>query len=257
MTANTSKSSNGSSTTSSTIPTIDFMPFMKEEGIVVGQDPTPAQLQVAQAIDAACRDHGFLYLTNFGLSKADRDEIFAASAALFALDEEVKKTQLRPIHPVDNMGYAALYSESHNKSRPPESKEAFNVRFPPTNHNNVQGCPERFCAAQARLRSIMTDTCRRYCLACALALGLAPDFFHQTFAAMQLCTIRFLHYPPCDYQEPTSDENNLGRLRIGEHTDFGLVRIGLCDCGLAEGCLRRLGLCFRFNCDSNHVHVPR
>jgi isopenicillin N synthase-like dioxygenase len=221
MTASTSNSSN-----SSTIPTIDFTPFMKEEGIVVDQAPTPAQLQVAQAIDAACRDHGFLYLTNFGLAKADRDEVFAAAAALFALDEGVKTTQLRPIHPIDNMGYAALYSESHNKSRPPESKEAFNVRFPPTNQNNLQGCPERFCAAEAKLRSIMTDTCRRYCLAIALALGLAPNFFHQFFAAMQLCTIRFLHYPPCDYQEPghsSGDKNKLGSLRIGEHSDFGYV----------------------------------
>ena len=48
------------------VPTIDFAPFLEDKGILVGEDATPDQVRVAQAIDAACREHGFLYLINFG-----------------------------------------------------------------------------------------------------------------------------------------------------------------------------------------------
>ena len=57
-------------------------------------------------------------------------------------------------------------------------------------------------------------------MACAVALDVEPHFFSKTLEKMDLCTARFLHYPPC--ASPTGDGANLSKaIRVGEHTDFG------------------------------------
>lgn len=37
------------------IPRIDFSPFVRDEGVVIGEAPTLAQLAVASQIYSACR----------------------------------------------------------------------------------------------------------------------------------------------------------------------------------------------------------
>ena len=59
------------------LPLVDFRPFNEDVGVVVGDEPTPDQLKVAQQIDAACRDDGFLLLANFGLDAALQQRAFA------------------------------------------------------------------------------------------------------------------------------------------------------------------------------------
>ena len=218
------------------VPQINFGPFLKDEGILVGDAPTPGQLAVAQAMDAACRHHGFLYLTNFGLSKADRRAAFDAAHVLFGLDRATKIDGLRRLGPTDNMGYAPYKYESHNPRRPPELSEKFGVRFPPAHVNDFRACPAEFVTACDRLRGIMKDACYRYAVALALALGLAhqPTFFADTFRLMNQCTLRFLHAPPCDYD--ASAAGDLQRsIRVSEHTDFGCFTILLHDDHGAQG----------------------
>lgn len=203
------------------VPSVDFSPFMVNEGVVVAQTPTQGQLDVAEAIDKACRLHGFLYLTNFGLSREERDDAFAASRQLFALSNETKADSLRRLGTTDNMGYAPYQSESHNPARPPELSEKFGVRFPPVHVNDFRACPESFVASSHLLLRVMKDACRRYALACALALGLDDThFFAKTFQTMNQCTVRYLHAPPCDFNG-TSGTDLDRPLRISEHTDFG------------------------------------
>jgi hypothetical protein len=154
------------------IPTIDFGPFLTLEGIVVGDSPTEGQLQVAKAIDNACRSHGFIHLVNFGLDPALREECFQASAELFALDTAYKETQMCRISPATNRGYSPFRSEQLNRLRSQlELKEAFNVRFPPKHQNDYSGCPSNFSVAAEKLQAVMKSAAHR--LGVCLGLGFA------------------------------------------------------------------------------------
>ena len=95
------------------LPTVDFSAFMSDEGVVVGDEPTAAQLSCAAHINDTCTDNGFLYLTNFGISDEDVADAFAKSAALFALSGD-EKTKLNPYDPVTNLGFSAFASEALN-----------------------------------------------------------------------------------------------------------------------------------------------
>jgi isopenicillin N synthase-like dioxygenase len=215
------------------LPTVDLGPFLREEGVIVNDPPTVAQLSVSRKIDKCCRQHGFLHLTNFGLTDALRKQVFQASSDLFHQDDSHKREKLKRIKPSDNMGYSPVQSESINKSRPPELKEAFNVRFPPAHQNDFSGCPESFQSAVEVLQSVLKKAKQAYLTACALALDLPMDFFTQTLKEMNLCTIRFLHYPPCDFNETSEALDK--PIRIGEHTDFGAVTFLLLGDNGAEG----------------------
>lgn len=202
------------------IPTIDFAPFLNEEGAVIGTEPTSEQVAVAKQMDEVCRNHGFLHIINFGLSDGLRSQAFQSSKELFDLSEDFKKNHLRRINPKDNMGFAPVLSESINRSRPNELKEAFNLRFPPKRQNDLSGCPDSFVEVTEKLQAKYRDLARRYAIACALALSLPLDFFANALVDLDLCTIRFLHYPACELDD-TSAESTDRPIRIGEHTDFG------------------------------------
>lgn len=218
----------------SSIPSVDLSPFFVDEGIVVGDDATESQKTCAQAIDKACREHGFLHVTGFGVSTDLYKRAFAASQTLFSLTNDEKQS-LRPWHPSHNMGYSPYQTESTNRSRPPELKEAFNVRFPPSSINDFRGCSDSFPPVAEELIQVLRQAANRHALACALALGLPQaDFFQATLPRMDLCTIRFLHYPPCDF-EATSSTSTDKPIRVGEHTDFGAYTFLLLGPQGAEG----------------------
>lgn len=182
------------------IPLIDFSPFLVDEGVVVGQAPTAAQLAVAKQLDQVNRQHGFLALENFGLSTLQRNQAFAEAEQLFALSDEFKRNNLTRISPDTNMGYSPFASQRLNQSRPPDLVEAFNVRFPPLNVNPLTNCPTTFGPF---VEDILLPTYRtlaaRFALACAVALNIPEvDFFARHLQQYDLCTLRLLHYPPCD-----------------------------------------------------------
>eukprot|EP00956_Cyclotella_meneghiniana_P012966 scaffold18557_cov25-Cyclotella_meneghiniana.AAC.4 len=202
------------------IPTIDFTPFTKNEGVVIGAStPTLGQLAVANQINDACRSHGFVFLTNFGLSDQERQGAFHASKELFGLDNDHKMNELHRLSTNDNTGYAPFLSETLNRTRPPDLKEAFNVNYNP--NNNLSGCPESFKTYSDLLLKKLKKAAIHYAMACALALGLPLDFFSKALIDMDLCTIRYLHYPPCSFDDSSS--SGLEKpIRVGEHTDWGL-----------------------------------
>lgn len=203
------------------MPSVDLGPFMAEEGVVVGDPPTAAQTAAAQKINATCKGHGFMHITNWGLSGEMSDEAFAAAEELFALPEE-EKLKLNRITPETNRGYAPFKCTNLNRSRPPDLLEAFNVRFEPAHANDFRGCPERFVNVARQMLGVIEKAAKRYGLACALALGLERDYFVKTMHRMDLCTMRYLHYPPCDSSHITSSDRGVSQaVRVGEHTDFG------------------------------------
>lgn len=215
------------SSSSCDIPSINLQPFFEDTGVVIGEDPTTEQLQVAATIHQACQEHGFVHVTHFGVSKEYGERLFAASQDLFDCDGNGKKL-LVPWHPSHNTGYSPYKTERLNVNRPSDLKEAFNVRFPPHFKNeSLPNTPPSFQEiANDDFFRILQTAAVRYGMACALALGLPMDFFSKTLQKMDQCTVRFLHYPPCDFSSEAATTNTNETLtppaiRVGEHTDFG------------------------------------
>ena len=155
------------------------------------------------------------------------------SKEFFDMPIETKVDVCRPLKPIDNMGYSPYKTESTNPSRPPELKEAFNVRFSPAHKNDYRGCPGGYDVMVEEMHSVLRKAAHRCALACALALELPIDFFLETLVTMDLCTIRFLHCSPCDI-EMTSVSTDQS-LRVGEHTVFGAFTFLLLGVHGAEG----------------------
>ncbi|KAL3922989.1 MAG: hypothetical protein SGILL_001914 [Bacillariaceae sp.] len=205
------------------IPSINLKPFFEDKGVVIGEEATKEQLEVAATIHQACQEHGFVHVTHFGLTQPFGERLFAASKDLF--DHPSREQDFMPWHPSHNTGYSPFRNEKLNINRPPDLKEAFNVRFPPTSKNlSLPKTPKSFQAAiNDDFFSMMQRAAVRYGMACALALGLPIDTFSKTLDNFDQCTVRFLHYPPCDIHgnRESGDNNKKVPIRVGEHTDFG------------------------------------
>lgn len=221
------------------LPVVDLSPFLVGEGWVVGEPPTPSQQSVASTIHHACTHHGFLFLTSL-LPPAARERLFESAHSVFSLPEERKRRDLTRVSPHTNMGYSPLATESLNLNRPPENKEAFNVRSPRAHSNCFDGCPPGFGERLLEFWETVEHASIRYAMACSLALGLPHDFFSSTLQSLNQCTVRLLHYPPCDEHagsvppDETKASGKLPPIRVGEHTDFGLFTFLLLGEG-AEG----------------------
>ena len=192
--------------TPAVLPVLDLAPF-------AGGDDD-AQRTVARALDAACRDHGFVALRNVGVDRALLAAAWNASEALFAMKSE-DKARLEPWAAATNRGYSPPGRERLNARRKTrEPKEAFNVKGA---GNQYDAAPSTFGAVADELwRVLVVEAAKRYAVAAALALDLPRDFFSKTLQQLDLCTLRFLHYPAL----PPSPEE---LLRAGEHTDFGFT----------------------------------
>ena len=186
--------------TPAVLPVLDLAPF-------AGGDDD-AQRTVARALDAACRDHGFVALRNVGVDRALLAAAWNASEALFALPEE-DKARLEPWAAATNRGYSPPGRERLNARRKTrEPKEAFNVKGA---GNQYDAAPSTFGAvADGLWRVLVVEAAKRYAVAAALALDLPRDFFSKTLQQLDLCTLRFLHYPAL----PPSEEGEV--LRAGE-----------------------------------------
>ena len=201
------------------IPSIDLSPYFEDVGIVVGDAPTEEQLAVAATINKACKEHGFVHVANFGISKSFGGSLFLASRDLF---DNPKKTEYVPWHPSHNTGYSPYGKQSLN-SNSPDLKESFNLRFPPKYDNpSLSSCPPSF-------QQVINDfdllgilrLAALYGLASAVALDLPTDTFNNTLKTFNQCTVRFLHYPPCCEYDPNNPKAQ-PTIRLGEHTDFGM-----------------------------------
>ena len=210
------------------LPTVDFSAFMSDEGVVVGDEPTAAQLSCAARINEVCRDDtGFLYMTNFGITDEDVADAFSKSAALFALGDD-EKAKLNPYDPVTNLGFSAFASEALNARRPADLREGFKYKNNDVFDNVMRGTPAGFAETCEGFYRKCLAAARRIAVACALALELPSDdsrFFERNFEVVDQCTLQFLHFPPVDAADAVNDDDIATQLRVGEHTDFGMVTL--------------------------------
>jgi isopenicillin N synthase-like dioxygenase len=182
--------------------------------------------RVGRAIDAACRDTGFLLVTGHGVDPALRDDLERLSREFFALPDAVKAGIAMARGGLAWRGWFPVGGEL--TSGQPDRKEGvyFGTELPLTDPRVVAGTPlhgpnlfpaepdglgpvvlrwvERVTAlGQAVLRGI------------ALGLGLDRDWFAQNLTADPTVLFRIFHYPP-------GDTESWG---VGEHTDYGLITL--------------------------------
>ena len=121
------------------------------------------------------------------------------------------------LYAADTAHSSQLKSESLNSARACDDKEAFNVR----NHSmSWHGTPAPFQPAAESFYATAVDLAERVMEAAAIALNLPLDFFTSRHAKRDLCTLRFLHYPPLSAgsncgAEATATEN----IRAGKLSD--------------------------------------
>lgn len=214
------------------LPLVDFSSFSSlvdpssaGGSTKLAEGPTPEQQKTVEDIDAASREHGFVCLRNSGIPKERIRRAFATSKELFSASP-AEKAQWKPINPSTNTGYAGWRSEALNRSRAADLKEAFNVRATSfSDSEDLTGTPKSFQTVAPELWENLNELAQKYAVACAWALGLEPEYFTKTLQTMDLCTIRWLHYPPCSPAEITGEATASEKgcaIRVGEHTDFGI-----------------------------------
>lgn len=198
--------------------------------------------RIAKKIGTACRDVGFFYIRNHGISQHLIDNVFAASQKFFALPLD-SKNGLSIAKSKHNRGYAGISSERLD-SKNADLKEAFNVGLDldpqdPEVLNNkpfrgVNLWPEKLPQFRSTVLDYFNEAWRLGCdlhLAIAADLGLPPSFFADKFDR-PMATLRMLHYPP----RPAGAASSVG---AGEHTDYGSLTLLLTDdAGGLEVCRR-------------------
>jgi isopenicillin N synthase-like dioxygenase len=189
---------------------------------------SPAKLDVARAIEAACRDSGFFYASGHGIAPELLARLDAASRRFFALPES-EKLEIRMARGGRAWrGYFPVGGEL--TSGMPDIKEGiyFGAELPP-DHPRVRACvplhgANLFPAQAPELRSVVleyldaaTATAHALMEGLALSLNLDAGYFHRTYTANPTILFRIFHYPAM----PATSRD----WGVGEHTDYGLLTL--------------------------------
>lgn len=209
------------------VPVIDITPFR------LGS--LPERQAVADAVDRACRDIGFLVIGGHGVEPALIDRTRAVSRAFFDLPLDEKRRVSRPA-PHITRGYIGLHDESLARSRDPaaygsdlnESLMIGPVDAPPPDvaaSGGAHFAPNLWPEQPADLRAVWSDYYRAMSgLAAtvmrlfALALHL-PEHFFDDKIDHHISRLRVRNYPA----QPVPPAP--GQIRAGAHSDYGSLTL--------------------------------
>lgn len=210
------------------VPIIDLAPYFAG---------TPeGKLQVARAVDQACRDIGFLVITNHQIPTELVERVSRLTRQFFALPLAEKRKVDRP-SPDMVRGYSAVAEESLSYSleeaAPGDLKESFSIgpsdvpdepyyrcaaagpHFAPNVWpSGIEGFEQAYREYFAAMSTLAQSLMRIF----ALALGLPETFFDDKIDK-HISMFRSLSYPDLKGAvEP-------GQMRAGAHTDYGSLTI--------------------------------
>ncbi len=186
------------------------------------------EADAAAAVDQACRDAGFFYVTGHGVDPALTQAAFDAMASFFAAAPDFKQRyHIRHSHP-HQRGYVPLYEEHLGEDAAQDCKESFDlgVDRAPDHPDVVAGKPfaapnvwpdmPAFRDTVEAYHAAMIALGDRLVRLTAIGLGLEADYFDY---AMQdpVANLRLLHYPP-----RARTEDMIG---CGAHTDYGFLTV--------------------------------
>jgi len=187
---------------------------------------------MAAALSAACRTHGFFYVSGHGVATELIGRIEAQSMEFFSLSEEEKMRIAMEKGGRAWRGYFPVGGEL--TSGMPDLKEGiyFGTELDRTDWRVKAGMPMHgpnlFPENPAGFRDTILDYVEQVTRAghlvmeaIALSLGLDGNYFEARLTADPLILFRIFHYPP-------QPEGNV-QWGVGEHTDYGLLTILLQD----------------------------
>lgn len=193
------------------VPLIDLAPWT---------DPA-ARTAIAQAVDAACRDVGFLQITGHGIPDEVIGEMRHAVDAFFALPLSEKLRWRSPSADL-NRGYAAkgteglAYSLGMDES-PPDLFEAFNIgsdaNIWPAGAPGLEPALTAYFNEARRVAHLLTEIF-------AVALGL-PEKYFEAFTGRSNDVVRVNYYE----RKPGEPRPVDGQMRMGAHSDYGIVTV--------------------------------
>jgi isopenicillin N synthase-like dioxygenase len=194
----------------------------------------PGRAAFARALDAACRDIGFLVVSGHGVPPELIARMHALSAALFRQPEaEKRRLKVVPgrIHGWTGPRQSYLADTlAPGSGRAPDWKEGFSIgpvdtppdltpqEAPYFGRNLWPARPDGFVEAWEDYYREMERLARDLMAAMAVALGL-PDAYFDSRIDRHITGLAVHHYPP----QPVGPEP--GQLRAGAHTDFGSLTI--------------------------------
>lgn len=188
----------------------------------------------ARALDAACRDIGFLLVTGHGVPPELIARMHAMSSAFFRLPEaEKRRLQVAPgrIHGWTGPRQSYLADTlSPTAARAPDWKEGFSIgpvetpadltpeEAPYFGRNLWPERPDGFVETWEDYFREMERLARVLMAAMAVALEL-PETYFDSRIDRHITGLSVQHYPP----QPVAPQ--AGQLRAGAHTDFGSLTI--------------------------------
>lgn len=188
---------------------------------------------VAQQFDQACREEGFFYLKNHGISAETTRRAFDAAVAFFARPVDEKTLyHIDQSHP-HQRGYVPINHERLDPGVSADLKESFDlgVDLAPDHPDVLKGQPfaspnvwpdgmPEFKRDISAYHDAMMTLSRRLVAVTADALSVDPSVF-QAGMADPIGNLRLLHYPP-QAVNPSGLGDELG---CGAHTDYGFLTI--------------------------------
>jgi isopenicillin N synthase-like dioxygenase len=207
--------------TDASLPLIDVAP------LVAG---TPGRDDVAARIGAACRAHGFFYVTGHGVDAALVQRLETLSHQFFDLPEETKMRWRMALGGRAWRGFFPLGGEL--TSGRPDWKEGLYLGTElPATHPLVQAKtpvhgPNLFPEVPGFRETILdymaavTQLGHRLMEGIALSLGLPATYFAERYTADPLILFRLFNYP----SQPVPEGLDV-QWGVGEHTDYGLLTV--------------------------------
>ncbi|WP_163993581.1 isopenicillin N synthase family dioxygenase [Pyxidicoccus caerfyrddinensis] len=192
---------------------------------------TAERAGVARAIELACRDSGFFYVTGHGVSADVLTRLERESHRFFALPEAAKQALSMERGGAAWRGWFPLGGEL-TSGRPDRKEGLYLGTELGREHPRVKaGWPlhgaNLWPAEVPELREAALDymdgvTRAAHALVegIALSLGLEADYFRRHYTAEPTVLFRIFHYPA--EPEPADGEERWG---VGEHTDYGLLTL--------------------------------
>ena len=203
-----------------TLPVVDVAPLLSPQ--------SARRAEAARQIEAACREHGFFYVTGHGVPPELPARLAAACAAFFELPLAAKMKIAMARGGPAWRGYFPVGAEL--TSGQPDLKEGLyfgaelgaedpGVRAGlPLHGRNLfpRQVPELRAAVLAYIDAL-TSVGQAVLRGVALSLGLDADYFAAGYTASPTVLFRVFRYPA-----PPPGDRSWG---VGEHTDYGLLTL--------------------------------